>query len=96
MDKLAVEEASLRNCVSVPCGAPQMVSAKELPTSEKDTAYHYLWNCKDYLDKVSRFILATDVDNPGNALAEELARRLGKERLQYKLDFHIVKMLLSY
>ncbi|XP_022721264.1 primase homolog protein isoform X2 [Durio zibethinus] len=80
IDKLAVEEAGLHNCVSVPSGAPQMVSAKELPTLEKDTAYQYLWNCKEYLDKVSRVILATDVDNPGNALAEELARRLGKER----------------
>ncbi|XWS20764.1 hypothetical protein CRYUN_Cryun31cG0130400 [Craigia yunnanensis] len=81
IDKLAVEEAGLHNCVSVPCGAPQMVSAKELPRLERDTAYQYLWNCKDYLDKVSRIILATDFDNPGNALAEELARRLGKERV---------------
>ncbi|XP_021298475.1 primase homolog protein [Herrania umbratica] len=80
IDKLAVEEAGVYNCVSVPCGAPQTVSAKELPTLEKDIAYQYLWNCEEYLDKVSRIILATDVDDPGNALAEELARRLGKER----------------
>ncbi|KAK6263584.1 hypothetical protein QUC31_011696 [Theobroma cacao] len=80
IDKLAVEEAGVHNCVSVPCGAPQTVSAKELPTLEKDIAYQYLWNSKEYLDKVSCIILATDVDDPGNALAEELARRLGKER----------------
>ena len=31
--------------------------------------------------KASRIILATDGDQPGQALAEELARRLGRERL---------------
>lgn len=80
VDKLSVEEAGFCNCVSVPGGAPQKVSAKELPSLDKDTAYHYLWNCKEYLDKASRIILATDGDSPGQALAEELARRLGKER----------------
>ncbi|CAD6258672.1 unnamed protein product [Miscanthus lutarioriparius] len=30
--------------------------------------------------QASRIILATDDDHPGQALAEELARRLGKER----------------
>ncbi|RVX00471.1 Primase-like protein [Vitis vinifera] len=37
-------------------------------------------NCKEYLEKASRIILATDGDAPGLALAEELARRLGRER----------------
>ncbi|GKV03916.1 hypothetical protein SLEP1_g16150 [Rubroshorea leprosula] len=80
IDKLSMEEAGFHNCVSVPSGAPQRVSTQELPAMEKDGAYQYLWNCKEYLDKVSRIILATDVDKPGKALAEELARRLGKER----------------
>lgn len=80
MDKLAMEEAGFRNCVSVPDGAPASVSTKELPSEEQDRKYQYLWNCKDYLDKASRIILATDGDEPGQALAEELARRLGKER----------------
>ncbi|XP_058000038.1 primase homolog protein-like isoform X1 [Hevea brasiliensis] len=80
IDKLSVEEAGFRNCVSVPGGAPQIVSTKDLPSWEMDKAYQYLWNCKEYLDKVSRIILATDGDVCGQALAEELARRLGKER----------------
>ncbi|XP_051125285.1 twinkle homolog protein, chloroplastic/mitochondrial-like [Andrographis paniculata] len=80
MDKLAMEEAGFRNCVSVPVGAPSKVSDKDLPSEEKDTNYRYLWNCKDYTDKASRIILATDSDHPGQALAEELARRLGKEK----------------
>lgn len=80
MDKLAMEEAGFRNCVSVPDGAPASVSTKQLPPEEEDTKYHFLWNCKEYLQKVSRIILATDADLPGEALAEELARRLGRER----------------
>ncbi|KAK9267108.1 hypothetical protein L1049_009527 [Liquidambar formosana] len=80
IDKLSMEEAGFRNCVSVPAGAPQKVSPKELPSMEKDTAYQYVWNCKEYFDKASRIILATDGDVPGEALAEELARRLGRER----------------
>ena len=33
-----------------------------------------------YLDRVKTFIIAVDADEPGDALAEELARRLGRER----------------
>ncbi|KAJ8544657.1 hypothetical protein K7X08_017240 [Anisodus acutangulus] len=80
MDKLAMEEAGFRNCVSVPDGAPPSISDKDLPPVDKDTKYQYLWNCKEYLEKASRIILATDGDPPGQALAEELARRLGRER----------------
>ncbi|KAL3833743.1 hypothetical protein ACJIZ3_008479 [Penstemon smallii] len=80
MDKLALEEAGFKNCVSVPDGAPPKVSNKELPSVEQDTKYQYLWNCKEYTEKASRIILATDADPPGQALAEELARRLGRER----------------
>ncbi|XP_024021254.1 twinkle homolog protein, chloroplastic/mitochondrial isoform X1 [Morus notabilis] len=80
MDKLAMEEAGFRNCVSVPDGAPPCVSEKDLPPKETDTKYQYLWNCKEYLKKASRIILATDGDVPGQALAEELARRVGRER----------------
>ncbi|KAF3942941.1 hypothetical protein CMV_030452, partial [Castanea mollissima] len=80
MDKLAMEEAGFRNCVSVPDGAPAVISTKELPPEEKDIKYQYLWNCKEYLQKASRIVLATDGDTAGQALAEELARRLGRER----------------
>ncbi|KAK7246190.1 hypothetical protein RIF29_41050 [Crotalaria pallida] len=80
IDKLSLEEAGFRNCVSVPGGAPGKVSPKDLPPIEKDTAYQYLWNCKEHLDKAARIILATDNDPPGQALAKELARRLGQER----------------
>uniref|UniRef100_A0A7C8YBQ4 Toprim domain-containing protein n=2 Tax=Opuntia streptacantha TaxID=393608 RepID=A0A7C8YBQ4_OPUST len=75
-----MEEAGFRNCVSVPNGAPGKVSIKDVPAPDQDRSYRYLWNCKEYFEKASRIILATDGDPPGNALAEELARRLGRER----------------
>ncbi|XP_006352992.1 primase homolog protein isoform X1 [Solanum tuberosum] len=80
IDKLSVEEAGFPNCVSVPNGAPQGIASKELLPLEEDTRFSYLWNCNECLEKASRIVLATDGDLPGQALAEELARRLGKER----------------
>ncbi|KAH9627405.1 hypothetical protein KSS87_001244 [Heliosperma pusillum] len=80
MDKLAMEEAGFLNCVSVPHGAPAKVSPKQLPSPDQDSKYQYLWNCMEYFRKASRIILATDGDQPGQALAEELSRRLGRER----------------
>ncbi|KAK4361356.1 hypothetical protein RND71_020308 [Anisodus tanguticus] len=80
IDKLSVEEAGYPNCVSVPNGAPQSIASKELLPLEEDTRFSYLWNCKEWLEKASRIVLATDGDLPGQALAEELTRRLGKER----------------
>ncbi|WPT16291.1 Twinkle-like protein [Picochlorum sp. SENEW3] len=80
MDKLAMEEAGVTNVVSVPDGAPARVKEGELPTAEEDTKYSYLWNSRAWLDQAVRIIIATDNDAPGDALAEELARRLGRER----------------
>lgn len=81
LDKLALEVAGFTNVVSVPDGAPRKAKDDEtLPPPEEDTKFSYLWNCRDYLDHVEKIILATDNDDPGQALAEELSRRLGKER----------------
>ena len=77
-DKLALEEAGLRNVVSVPNGAPAKVKAGD--PDPDDAKFSYLANCADDLDRLDRIILAVDNDAPGHALAEELARRLGKER----------------
>jgi len=80
MDKLALEEAGFTRVVSVPDGAPPNVKDGSLPPPGSDTKYEYLWNCREYLDKAQRIFLATDSDKPGQALAEEIARRLGRER----------------
>lgn len=80
IDKLSMEEVGYKNCISVPDGAPSKVSTKALPPVEQDKKYGYLWSSKEYFEQATRIILATDADKPGQALAEELARRLGRER----------------
>jgi len=76
-DKLALEVAGFLNCVSVPDGAPKLVK-DQTPDPEDDTKFSYVWNCREAFEGVTKIILATDGDGPGEALAEELARRYGK------------------
>lgn len=79
MDVLSLREAGFSNVLSVPDGAPQQVRDGEIDPDE-DAKFEYVWNCRDELASVEKIILATDADAPGRALAEELARRLGRER----------------
>ncbi len=84
MDKLSFEEAGFKNCISVPDGAlqpNQSYSQKKL---------EYIANSYDYLKDKEAFYLATDNDEPGRALREELARRLGKHRC-YLVDLQQYK-----
>ncbi|XP_057863981.1 twinkle homolog protein, chloroplastic/mitochondrial isoform X3 [Cryptomeria japonica] len=67
IDKLSMEEAGYKNCISV-------------PPIEKDSIFQYLYNFKEYFDQAIHIILATDADEPGKALAEEIARRIGREK----------------
>jgi twinkle protein len=49
----------------------------------------YLDNCYEYFVNMRKIIIATDNDNVGKALKEELSRRLGKDRcfeIQYPQD----------
>jgi twinkle protein len=72
IDKLSMEEAGYRNCISVPDGAPSP-NAKDYTSK-----FSFLENCEDFIGKIKTFILAVDSDAPGQTLEEELARRLGK------------------
>jgi twinkle protein len=80
MDKLALFEAGFTNAVSVPDGAPIKAAEGDVPSPEQDVKYGYLWNCRDVIDRVIRVVLASDNDEPGRALSEELSRRMGRER----------------
>jgi twinkle protein len=78
MDVLALAEAGI-SALSVPNGAPMKVSDGRIDPAE-DSKFRFLWDAKDYLDAAKRIVIATDADVPGEALAEEIARRVGKER----------------
>jgi twinkle protein len=69
IDCLSMIEAGIFNCVSVPNGA-----------SKGNQKLEYLDNSWDSVKGLAKVILATDDDEPGKSLREELARRIGKER----------------
>ena len=77
-DALALNSIGIP-AVSVPNGAPQKVSRKQVDPSD-DGKYGYVWAARETIEKCSRIILATDMDDPGEALAEELARRIGRAK----------------
>lgn len=73
MDVMAFYEAGFPHVVSLPNGAP----AKP---EESDKRYEPLGLHWDDLKNVRRHYIATDMDEPGERLASELARRLGKDK----------------
>ena len=79
IDALTLHEAGIDNVVSVPGGAPVKVADGKVAASE-DKKFAFVWNAREVLDKAPYVILATDQDTPGQALAEELARRIGKDK----------------
>ena len=68
MDVLSLHEAGIENVVSVPNGAT-------LNNNNLD----YLDNCIDYFTDKDKIIIAVDDDDAGQALQQELVRRLGAE-----------------
>jgi twinkle protein len=68
MDVLSFHEAGITNVISVPNGAT-------LNSNNLD----YLDNCIDYFNDKEKIIIAVDQDDAGQALQQELIRRLGAE-----------------
>jgi len=79
IDALTLLECGLNNVLSVPSGAPMKVSDGKVDASE-DKKFSFVWNAFDVLEKVPYVTIATDTDTAGQALAEELARRIGKDK----------------
>lgn len=79
IDALSLMEAGVENAISVPGGAPIKVADGKVQASE-DKKFAFVWNAREILEQAPYVILATDQDGPGQALAEELARRIGKEK----------------
>ncbi len=73
MDKLAFEVAGVTRCVSVPDGAPA-------PNAQNYSGKFDFLDTTDVFDRADRVIVATDADEPGQKLADELTRRIGPEK----------------
>ena len=79
IDALTLMEVGISNVVSVPSGAPiKVADGRSLPSEDK--RFSYVWNATEHLDAAPYVVIATDQDTAGQALAEELARRIGKEK----------------
>lgn len=76
IDCLSFWEAGIKEVVSVPNGA-----------SKGNSNLEYLDNCFEYFENKKKIILATDDDEPGQALRDELARRLGYD-ICFKIDLN--------
>lgn len=66
MDKLAMWEAGIKNCVSVPNGANDLNDIFD--------------TCEQQINAIDKWIIAVDMDKPGQRLEAELIKRLGKHR----------------
>jgi len=79
IDALTLMQCGISNVLSVPGGAPMKVSDGKIDASE-DKKFAFVWSAFELLQKIPSVIIATDTDAPGQALAEELARRIGKDK----------------
>ena len=79
IDALTLMECGIQNVLSVPSGAPMKVTDGKVDASE-DKKFSFVWNAFDVLQKAPYVTIATDTDTAGQALAEELARRIGKDK----------------
>ena len=87
IDALTLIECGIKNVLSVPSGAPMKVTDGKVDASE-DRKFAFVWSAFDMLKQVPYVTIATDTDTAGQALAEELARRIGKDKCRVaKFDF---------
>ena len=78
MDVLALASAGIP-AVSVPNGAPAKVTDGKVDPKQ-DGKFSYIWEARELIDKVQRVVFFPDADPPGQALVEELARRIGRAK----------------
>jgi twinkle protein len=78
LDALAAITAGFPFTTSVPEGAskPRGDGTVDEGDNDREGKFRFMWNCRDRLKRVKRFVLAVDDDEPGERLAEELVRRL--------------------
>jgi len=79
-DVMAVHEAGYRQIVSLKDGASKRALAEDDPRRQQQKRYLALGTHAERLDRIGKHILAGDGDEPGKALREEMARRLGRHR----------------
>src|SRR5262249_9416209 len=88
VDALTAIDCSFPFTVSVPDGAPppRQDQLDDDQRNDHTGKYEYLWNARELLKRVQRFIIATDDDPPGQQLAADIVQRLTAARC-FKVDY---------
>ena len=96
MDCLAIKESfkdyANIDVYSVPHGASSKITDGVLDPSE-DKKFAYLWEEREKFEGIERIIIATDNDEAGDVLAQELSRRLNIARC-YRMDYKGKKIVM--
>jgi twinkle protein len=81
IDALTALDCGFPFTVSVPDGAPPAKDGEvEEPETDQGGKFEFVWNNRDRVKRIKRFVLAVDNDPPGQQLAAELVRRLSAAR----------------
>ncbi|KQS84142.1 AAA family ATPase [Rhizobium sp. Leaf386] len=87
IDALTAIDCGFHTSVSVPDGAPAVrdgETPEDLPDADPEDdrtgKFEFVYNNRDRIKRIKRFVLAVDNDGPGRRLAAELVRRLGAAR----------------
>jgi twinkle protein len=90
IDALTAIDCGFPLTVSVPDGAPAVPDDQQpddLPAldigADATGKFEFIWNNRDRLQRIKRFVLAVDNDRPGQRLAAELVRRLFASRCSF-------------
>lgn len=90
IDCLTAIDCGFPFATSVPDGAPPVKEGEkpdelppEDPGAEQSGKFEFVWNNRERLKRIKRFILAVDNDPPGQRLAAELVRRLSTARCSF-------------
>jgi twinkle protein len=92
IDALTAIDCGYPFAASVPDGAPPVPDGKRpddlepvTPTDDQSGKFEYMWNNRERLKKIKRFIIAADADAPGQRLAAEIVRRLSAAKCSFVL-----------
>lgn len=80
IDVMSIHDAGFTSVISLPGGAPNSKKDHQQRSDADDKRFLPIAGALDTLSALKRIYIATDMDPPGEALAEEIARRVGKER----------------
>lgn len=90
IDAISAIEVGFPFAVSVPDGAPSVPQGAVPdkldpldPECEPTGKFEFMYNNRDRLKRIKRFILAVDADGPGQRLGAELVRRLSPARCSF-------------